>query len=76
MKCPLCHGPVEGAALSGLLINRRAFLRSQLLILRQEKKDLTPLAASMAKQSEKFRVLLQKVNETIVAHETELLGLA
>lgn len=75
MICPCCKTPLDPKEHPGLTINRRAYLRSQLITLREQDAKVRPLAASMRKGSDQARQLLASLEATIAAYEAELVYL-
>jgi hypothetical protein len=72
VNCPTCHTVIDPLEHPGLIINRRAFIGSQLLTLRAQAERIRPLAASMHKQSEGARATLAACEAQIVALTAEI----
>lgn len=77
LRCHMCgQENLDPVKHRGLVINRCAYIRSQLLGLREQADRIRPLAASMRKGSEIARINLVSCERTIAQYEAELTLLA
>lgn len=72
LTCPTCRGLLDPMEHQGIVINRRASLRAQLLTLQATAERVRPIAASMRKDSEAARLTLASATASIETITSEL----